>query len=81
MRDSSKPRKVSATEFKAHCLRLMDEVEDQRAEFVVTRHGRPVAKLVPYEETPPVLFGLLRGTVSAADDLISPTGGAWDADA
>ena len=74
-------REVAATEFKTHCLRLMDEVEQTRGEVVVTRHGRPVARLVPHDDSPPELFGLLRETVHAADDLTAPTGEDWEADA
>lgn len=40
-------RTVSAAEFKAHCLRLMDEVRATGIEIVVTKHGRPVSRLVP----------------------------------
>ena len=81
MWDGSKLKEVPATEFKANCLRLMDQVETMRAEFVVTRHGKPVARLVPYDDAPPSLFGMLAGTVQAADDLIDPTVEVWDADA
>lgn len=72
---------VGATEFKAHCLALLDQVAQDRTPLVVTKHGRPVAKLIPYEEEVGHAFGLLAGTVSAQDDLVAPTGEAWDADA
>ena len=42
---------VSAATFKARCLELMDRVCETGAEYVVTKHGRSVARLVPYEET------------------------------
>jgi prevent-host-death family protein len=78
-----KPKQtVGATEFKAHCLALLDQVAQDRVALVVTKHGRPVAKLVPYEEEAPgQAFGILAGTVKAADDLTAPTGEAWKADA
>lgn len=76
------PGAVGATEFKAHCLALLDQVAKQRTPIVVTKHGRPVATLVPYvaEETAQHAFGILAGTVQATDDLVSPTGESWDAD-
>jgi prevent-host-death family protein len=43
-------RYVAATEFKANCLRLMDEVAQQRRPIIITKRGKPVAKLVPVEE-------------------------------
>jgi prevent-host-death family protein len=73
---------VSAAEFKTHCLQLMDRVQQERTEVVVTRYGRPVARLVPYEAEEAVSpFGVLRGTVTFHGDLVAPTGEAWDADA
>ena len=42
--------RVAAAEFKAKCLELMDHVRETGAEYVVTKHGTPVAKLVPYQE-------------------------------
>jgi prevent-host-death family protein len=94
MSDSKKDRKVrealpvsadatvvSAAEFKTHCLQLMDKVQQERGEVVVTKYGRPVAKLVPYEEEPADIFGWLRGTVTYYGDIISPLDEVWDADA
>ena len=40
---------IPAAEFKATCLKLMDRVRETRAEYVITKHGEPVAKLVPVE--------------------------------
>lgn len=56
--------RVAAAEFKATCLELMDRVRESGAEYVVTKHGTPVAKLVPY--TAPGrkgFFGSMKGTV------------------
>lgn len=71
---------VSAAEFKTHCLQLMDQVRQERSEVIVTKYGRPVAKLVPYEEEPVSPFGWLRGTVTIHGDIIGPTGEVWEAD-
>ena len=70
---------MPAGEFKTHCLRLMDEVAEQHSEIVITKFGRPVAKLVPVEETAPDSYGALAGTVTYLDpDLVSPDHEAWD---
>ena len=52
---------VAAAEFKATCLELMDRVRETGTTYVVTKHGRPVAKLVPYDgpEKGP-LFGAMK---------------------
>jgi prevent-host-death family protein len=72
---------VSAADFKAHCLALIDKVRQERGEVVVTRYGKPVARLVPYEAQAPSIFGFLAGAVTRCGDLVSPLGEAWDADA
>ena len=69
---------IPAGEFKARCLRLMDQVRATRQPIVVTKRGKPVAKLVPIEEEVPSLFGRLKGHSTARDDLIEPTGEVWD---
>ena len=69
---------VGAGEFKAHCLRLMDWVAESRGEIVITKHGRPVAKLVPADDEPPDSFGALRGTVVYRGDIVSPDHDAWN---
>jgi len=60
---------IKASEFKATCLALLDEVAETRAEYVVTKYGRPVARLVPVDARSDV-----HGSVSfpdPADDLLS----------
>lgn len=74
-------QRVTAAEFKTHCLRLIEEVRQGNGEVVITRYGTPVAKLVPYSEGAMSIFGYLSGTVVSHGDLISPTGEEWEADA
>ena len=50
-------RRIAAAEFKANCLRLMDEVAKRRTPIVITKRGKPVAKLVPISEEPIDIFG------------------------
>jgi prevent-host-death family protein len=72
---------VSATQFKANCLRLMDEVAQQRRPITITKRGKPVAKLVPVEEEPIDLFGYMAGTAKICGDIISPIEDAgWTGD-
>jgi prevent-host-death family protein len=63
---------VGATEFKANCLRLMDEVAQQRRPIIITKRGKPVAKLVPVEKEPIDLFGRMAGSIKICGDIISP---------
>jgi prevent-host-death family protein len=71
---------IPAGVFKAKCLELMDEVERTKEEIVVTKYGRPVAKLVPVqtERTRP-LFGRAKGSVVRVDDdAFAPEPELWD---
>lgn len=71
---------IKASEFKAKCLHLMDRVNEDGTEFVITKNGRPVSRLVPYRRRPQSLFGLHRGQVTSRDDLIVPVGERWEAE-
>jgi prevent-host-death family protein len=72
---------IAAGEFKARCLRIMDEVKQTHRSVVITKRGKPVAKIVPVDDTPVPLFGFLKGRARIEGDLVAPTGEAWNADA
>jgi len=69
---SKKTREVPAASFKANCLRLMDEVARKRTPIIITKRGKPVAKLVPIDDKPIDLFGYMAGTIKICGDIISP---------
>ena len=72
---------VAAADFKANCLRLMDEVAHERRPIIITKRGKPIAKLVPVEEEPIDLFGYMVGTAKICGDIISPIEDAgWTGD-
>jgi prevent-host-death family protein len=76
-----KPRTASyaAAEFKARCLELMDRVRETGVEYVVTKHGEPVAKLVPYTtKQPTAFFGSLKGTVLQYERPFDPLDDEYD---
>ncbi|MSP23826.1 MAG: type II toxin-antitoxin system Phd/YefM family antitoxin [Myxococcales bacterium] len=60
-------RAIPAGEFKAKCLAFFDEVETKQRSFVVTKRGRPVARVVPL---PSSVRGSLRGTLLYEEDLL-----------
>jgi prevent-host-death family protein len=64
---------IPATEFKAKCLELMNRVAERHETFVITKRGKPVAKLAPLEPTPKgSLFGCMEGSVVITGDIVSP---------
>ena len=70
-------RTIKASEFKAKCLKLMDEVADGGGEIVITKNGRPVSRLVPYREKPDSLFGRNREHIEILGDIVSPMPPEW----
>ena len=73
---------VGSAEFKARCLELVDHVREARAEYVVTRHGVPVASLVPVAAIrEAAFFGSMAGTVLKYDDPFAPIPGSWNVNA
>ncbi|HMV65147.1 MAG TPA: type II toxin-antitoxin system prevent-host-death family antitoxin [Zoogloea sp.] len=69
---------IGAGDFKARCLKLLDDVARSGEALVITKHGKPVAKLVPM---PPAgsLFGALAGSVRQEGDIVAPVDDDWDA--
>ena len=63
---------LPAGEFKARCLAVMEEVRKNREPVLITRRGKPVAKLVPADKTREELIGRLEGIVSITGDIESP---------
>lgn len=74
-----KIRSIPAGEFKAKCLALMDDVERTGQPLVITKRGKPVARLVPASSGRDSLFGMMKGTVIIKGDIISPLDEPWEA--
>jgi prevent-host-death family protein len=65
-------KKIPAGEFKAHCLRLMEEVRSTRQPLMITKRGKPVAKLVPVDDGKDDFIGRLKGIIKIVGDIESP---------
>jgi prevent-host-death family protein len=75
-------RTISISGFKARCLRLLDELDAGGEPIVVTKRGRPIARVLPFRDTPAGSWlGTLRGTAAIRDDLVEPVVGPdeWEA--
>ena len=70
---------IPAGQFKAQCLKLMDQVKGRREEIIITKHGKPVAKLIPIESDSAELIGRFKGKIKIKEKILS-TGIAWDAE-
>ena len=71
---------IKASEFKAKCLHLMDEVNRTREDIVITKNGVPVSRMVAYNQSVESLFGLHKNLVVCHDDLIEPVDEVWAVD-
>jgi len=69
---------IGAGDFKAKCLQLIDDVAEHRSSLIITKRGKPLAKLIPVPPEPS-LFGALQGSVLAEADIISPIDNDWAA--
>ena len=73
-------RTMKASEFKAKCLALMDEIAKSGEEIVITKRGKPVAKLAPCEPEPVSWFGRDRDIIQIHGDITSPIDVEWEAE-
>ena len=65
-------KKMAAGAFKTNCLAVMDEVQARHETVVITKHGKPVAKLVPVNSETDEIYNFLAGKGSVVGDVISP---------
>ena len=70
-------KQIAAAKFKEQCLSLLDEVEPDG--IVITKRGKPVAKLIPFASDSASLIGSLTGKLKIKGDILS-TGLDWDAE-
>ena len=72
------PTTIAAGEFKAKCLKLLDQVAETRETLVITKHGKPVAQVTPISARENIV-GSMKGSVLWMGDIISPIDVEWDA--
>ena len=62
-------RKMAAAQFKAQCLAVMDHVSQSGDSVVITKHGKPVVRVVPVTESEDEIFGALSGIARITGDI------------
>ncbi|HSA79586.1 MAG TPA: type II toxin-antitoxin system prevent-host-death family antitoxin [Geminicoccaceae bacterium] len=73
-------RTLKASEFKAKCLKLMDEVAQSGEPIVITKNGKPIAQLGPVGRERKSLWGLHKGQIEILGDIIEPIDVEWEVD-
>jgi prevent-host-death family protein len=71
-------KKIPAAVFKAQCLTLMEDVRSTRRPLVITKRGKPVAKLVPIDEPKDEFIGRLKGVFEVVGDLDADPSEEWE---
>ena len=72
---------IGAAEFKAHCLRILGEVERTGQGITITKRGRPVAQVTPVKNAEqPSIFGFLKGSITIHGDIEEPIDPDWEAE-
>lgn len=70
-------KKINASKFKEQSLSILDNLDAEG--IIITKHGKPVAKLLPIREQSSNLIGALKGKIKVKGDIMS-TGIKWDAE-
>ncbi len=65
-------KKMAAGSFKTNCLAVMDEVQTKHETIVITKRGKPVAKLVPLNTERDAIYNFLAGKGAIVGDIVSP---------
>jgi len=78
--NEARKRANSAGEFKTHCLKLIEQVNQTKRPITITKHGQPMAKLTPIEDEAYSLFGCLKDTFEIKDDIVEGIGEDWSVD-
>ena len=63
---------IAAGSFKTHCLAVIDEVNRKHETVVITKHGKPMAKLVPITEEADDIFDFMKGRIRITGDVVEP---------
>ena len=63
-------KQMAAGEFKAQCLAIMDQVFESGEPVLITKHGKPEAKVVPAEKQADEIFGYMAGKVKIVGDIV-----------
>lgn len=81
----ARTRTMPAGQFKTHCLAVIDEVHNRHEEVVITKYGKPMARLVPLlqaQGNPESIVGFMRGKIHILGDIVEPITDPrdWDTD-
>ena len=75
----TKYKTISTSDFKAQCSQVIEQVAQGRGSVIITKRGRPVAKLIPADENQKPMFGFAKGSITIHGDIVQPIDVEWEA--
>ncbi|WP_375319123.1 type II toxin-antitoxin system Phd/YefM family antitoxin [Candidatus Tisiphia endosymbiont of Oplodontha viridula] len=72
--------KITISQFKSHCLEVIEKLQVNQQPVIITKRNKPVAKVVPLDITKISLFGILKGKAEIKDDILKPVDEKWSAE-
>ena len=74
-------KEISISEFKDKCLKLMEDLSKDNKDFIITKRGKAIAKVIPIKEEEEInFFGLLKGKAVIKGDIVNSLNEEWDAE-
>lgn len=70
--------KIAISQFKAHCVEIIEKVQADHQPVIITARGKPIAKVVPLNNNKVSLFGLLKHKAEIKGDIIAPIDEKWN---
>jgi prevent-host-death family protein len=70
---------LAAAKFKAQCLALIDNIAQNHDSIIITKHGKPLVKVIPFDENKDINNKPLKGAATYIGDIISPIDEEWEA--
>ena len=71
--------KTAISQFKAHCLELIEKLQTDGQPIIITKRGKPVAKVMPFNNEKVSLLGILKHKAEIKGDIMAPIDVKWDA--
>jgi antitoxin (DNA-binding transcriptional repressor) of toxin-antitoxin stability system len=73
---------IPIEKFQTTCLKLVDDIQKYHSEIIITKSGKPIAKLMPIvdKQAEKSLFGYMKDSVLIHEDILEPIGENWEVD-
>lgn len=73
-------KKIAISQFKSHCLELIEKLQTDHQSIVITKRDKPIAKVIPFDNKKTSLFGILKDKAEIKGNIIEGINEKWEAD-